>query len=284
MSSSELGALLRACREAVAPEDVGLPRGERRRTPGLRRAELATLAGISVEYLTRLEQGRDRHPSPQILGAIADALRLTADERRMLLMTFKSASGSSRLCDAQPPAYEVRPSVRALLTRLEPTPAVVVNRLFDVLAYSEGYHRLLEPFGIFAHPRPNLIRFAFTSPHARDAYPEWDRIADNLVANLKVATVGSDSHAAELAEALTVTAGATFSDRFSAPRSVPQRSGIDRIHHPEVGELRLEFETLEFPDADSQLLIVYLPADHATSTALGRLTGRQPGRLRALPA
>lgn len=275
---------MRSYREAVAPEEVGIPRGERRRTPGLRRAELATLAGVSVEYLTRLEQGRDRHPSPQILGAIADALRLTADERRLLLMTFKSANGGSRLCDVQPPAYEVRPTVRALLTRLEPTPAVVVNRLFDVLAYTDGYHRLLEPSGLFADARPNLIRFAFTNPHARNAYPEWDLVADNLVANLKAATMSSDSYAAELADALTVTAGASFGDRFSAQRSVPQRSGVDGVRHPEVGELRLEFETLELPGADGQLLIAYVPADHATSTALDRLTGRQPGRLRAVPA
>src|SRR5215470_5991856 len=116
MGETELGAFLRARREAVPPAAVGLPHGTRRRTPGLRRAELATISGISVDYLTRLEQGRDRNPSPQVLGALADALRLSMAERIHLRNLAKAASGADTLCPGRlPPERDVRPTMRALL-------------------------------------------------------------------------------------------------------------------------------------------------------------------------
>ena len=185
MSDNELGAFLRTRREAIAPAEVGLPSGARRRTPGLRRAELATLAGISVEYLARLEQGRDRQPSAQVLAALADALRLSFDERVHLRHAAKATGGDPlRLCPAaQPPAYSVRPTVQALLDRLEPAPAILLNRLSDVLAFTTGYERLAGPVGLLDAPRPSLVRFVFTDARARAAYPEWDRIADEQVAS-----------------------------------------------------------------------------------------------------
>ncbi|MCF6526557.1 helix-turn-helix domain-containing protein, partial [Streptomyces sp. JJ36] len=153
MSDNELGRYLRARREAVTPADVGLPPGTRRRTPGLRRAELATLAGVSVEYLTRLEQGRDRHPSAQVLGALADALRLPSAERVRLRQVAKAVGGHPGPCPAaEPPARAVRPTVRALLERLEPTPAVLLNRLSEVLAHTTGYARLVAPLGVLDVP------------------------------------------------------------------------------------------------------------------------------------
>lgn len=277
--TSELGALLRAYREALAPEDVGLPRGARRRTPGLRRSELATLAEVSVEYLTRLEQGRDKHPSPEILGALADALRLPADERFLLLRASKGASGA---CAVDPPAESLRPPVRALLDRLEPSPAVLLNRVGDVLAATSTYRRLLEPFGLFDDDHPNLLRFVLTEPRAREAFPDWDHVADRQVAALRMESVPGDPHVAELAEAMTVLAGAEFSARFAAPLPIRYRTATERLRHPEAGDLRLDVETLALPDADGQRLVVHLPADQATSDALERLAGRRPGALRAV--
>jgi transcriptional regulator with XRE-family HTH domain len=285
VTANELGMFLRGRREAVAPADVGLPGGTRRRTPGLRRAELATIAGVSVEYLARLEQGRDRHPSVQVLGALADALRLSPGERLHLRRLAKETGGNLLCPGAEPPARSVRATVQALLDRLEPAPAILLNRLSDVLAFTTGYERLAGPIGLLDAEPPNLIRFVFTDPRARDAYPEWDRVADEQVANLKSGSLRADPHVAELADELTVTAGAPFSDRLPAALlSVPLRTGVERLVHPGVGELRLAYETLGLglPDADERRLVVYLPADEATSAALDRLTGRQPGALRAV--
>lgn len=282
MSDNELGNFLRTCREAVTPAEVGLPTGPRRRTPGLRRSEVATLAGVSVEYLARLEQGRDRHPSPQVMGALADALRLSMEERFHLRRLEKETSGDPCCPTASAPAQSVRPTVRALIDRLEPAPAVLLNRLSDVLAYTSGYERIVGPTGLLDGERPNLIRFLFTDERARSAYPEWDRVADEQVASLRSDSMLTDPHAEGFADELTVIAGAPFADRMATVPRLPRRSGVDRMTHPEVGALLLSYETLALPEGDEQRLVVYLPADDASSAALDRLNGRQPGGLRAV--
>ncbi len=280
MSDNELGAFLRTRREAVTPAEVGLPNGSRRRTPGLRRAELATIAGISVDYLARIEQGRDRHPSAQVLAVLGDALRLSADERVHLRRLAKAIDGDCTA--AEPPARSVRPTVQALLDRLEPGPAILLNRLSDLLAFTTGYERIAGPIGLLDAPSPSLVRFVFTDARARAAYPEWDRIADEHVANLRIASGLADPYVAELVEEMTIIAGALFTDRWQAPPTVPERTGVELLAHPEVGELRLAYETLELPNADDQRLIVYLPTDPATSAALDHLTRGRPGALRAV--
>jgi transcriptional regulator with XRE-family HTH domain len=283
MSESELGAFLRSRREAITPAEVGLPTGTRRRTPGLRRAELATLAGVSIDYLTRLEQGRDHHPSPQILGALADALRLFGQERIHLHILAKASGDPGFPCAAvDPPARSVRPTVQALLDRLDPAPAYVANRLGDVIAFTSGYQRLAGPIGLLDGDRPNLVRFVFTDPRARDAYPDWDRVAGERAASLPIATRRLDPHLADLIDELTVSAGAVFAGRLKAA-NLPQRTGAERLAHPVAGELRLSYERLELADPDEQHLVVYLPADDASSAALDHLTGRQPGALRLAP-
>jgi transcriptional regulator with XRE-family HTH domain len=280
VSDNELGTFLRARRETVTPASVGLPAGPRRRTPGLRRAELATLAGISVEYLTRLEQGRDRHPSAQVLAAIGDALRLSAEDRIHLRLLTKATTG--HVCQAAEPASSVRPTIRAMLDRLEPTPAVVVNRLSDILAHTDGYVRVAGPIGLLDGHRPNLARFVFTDERARTAYPSWAAVADAQVAYLKIESYRADPHVTEMVEDLTITAGAAFTDRLGTTTALPPRTGTELVHHPDVGPLRLDYETLDLTDADDQRLIVYLPADAATAAALDTLTGRRPGALRAV--
>lgn len=281
-ADNELGTFLRTRREAVSPAEVGLPAGSRRRTPGLRRSELATLAGVSVEYLTRLEQGRDRNPSAAILGAIADALRLSGEDRFYLRLLGKVTSG--HICTAtDPPASTVRPTVRAVLATLEPAPALVLNRMSDVIAFTDCFALLAGPSGLLDDERPNLARYVFTDARAKTAYADWDSVADQQVANLKIESYWSDPHVAELADELTVLAGAPFTSRWQAsPGALPRRTGVERLVHPEVGELRLAYETLELPDADDQRLVVYVPADEAASAGLDRLTRRQPGALRAV--
>lgn len=275
MTESELGTFLRAHREAVSPAAVGLPNGHRRRTPGLRRAELATLAGLSVDYLTRLEQGRDRSPSTQVLAALAETLGLSRDERIHLHRLAKTTGGGTCPGAAAARARTVRPTVRALLDRLEPAPALVANRPGDLLAWTAGFARLAGPTGLLDAEPPNLVRYVFTDQRAHDAHPDWDAVAAERAAALRAAAALGDRHAALLAEELTVTAGARFRDRFDGSAALPARTGVERWAHQEVGVFRLAYESLELPDPDEQRLVVYLAADEAATAALDRLTDQR---------
>jgi transcriptional regulator with XRE-family HTH domain len=277
MGDNELGAFLRARRESLAPADVGLPDGPRRRTPGLRRAELATLAGVSVEYLTRLEQGRDRRPSAEILAALADALGLSPDERVHLHRLVKVMTGGACLGGGPPPSRAVRPTVKALLDRLEPAPALVADRLGGILACTAGYERLAGPVGLLEARPANLTRFVFTDARARTAFPDWEQVADELAAGLRAAASLGDHQAALLADELAVTAGPRFSGRFEAAAALPRRTGVERWAHPLAGELLLAYESLDVPGTDEHRLIVYLPADDAASAALDLLAGADAG-------
>jgi transcriptional regulator with XRE-family HTH domain len=273
MTESALGAFLRAHREAVPPAAVGLPNGNRRRTPGLRRAELATLAGVSVDYLTRLEQGRDRSPSTQVLAALAETLGLSRDERIHLHRLAKTTGGGT--CDgaATTRAATLRPTVRALLDRLEPAPAFVANRPGDLLAWTAGFARLAGPTGLLEAPEagpPNLVRYVFTDPRAHDAHPDWVAVAAERAAALRAATALGDPDAAMLAEELTITAGARFRDPFEGSAALPAHTGVERWAHPDAGVLRLAYETLELPGPDELQLTVYL-ASAEDAAALDRL-------------
>ncbi|SEG97662.1 Helix-turn-helix domain-containing protein [Saccharopolyspora kobensis] len=279
---NQFGDFLRARREAVQPADVGLPAGTRRRTPGLRRSELAMLAGISVEYLTRLEQGRDRHPSPEVLSALVGALQLSVTDREQLWVIL-GHNKPTALCPsvAEPPVQQVRPGVRAVLDRLEPSPALVINRIGDVLAHTAGYQRLAGPLGVLDGEPPNLPRYLFTDPRARDAHPDWPLLADAQANHLKLGSHEQDPHSMQLVAELSAV-GSEFTDRFRRSPTPALRSGSERWVHPEVGELLLNFEIMDLADLDSQRLAVYVPGDDVTSRALDRLNGRQPGALRAV--
>ncbi|MCP3804182.1 helix-turn-helix transcriptional regulator [Allokutzneria sp. A3M-2-11 16] len=251
MAENALGTFLRARREATAPAEPGP-----RRTPGLRRSELAELASISVEYLTRLERGSDRRPSGQVLGALADALRLAPDERVHLHRLAKIADGA--VCtQSTPPEREVRPTVRALLDQLEL--AFVADAQGDLLAWSDGFGELAAAIGLLDAEYPNLARFVFTDPRAHTAFPEWDRVADTHAAALRAAADLADHHAAALAEELSITAGAEFSRRYAAAGVLPSWTG-DELW----GELRLAYENLALPGTEDQRLVIYLPTQANT--------------------
>ena len=272
---------LRSRREALSPADVGLPVGPRRRTSGLRRAEVATLAGVSVDYLIRLEQGRDTHPSAQVLAALAEALRLSEEDLDHLRNLAAIINGTELCPQARAAATTVRPTVRAMLARLEPAPAFVVNHLGDLLAWTDGYDQLARPLGILDGEHPNLLWFTFTDERARSAHPDWDAIADELVASLHELRFGDPATDA-LAARLSQAAGATFTHRWERLPVGGRRTGVTRLVHPHVGAFRLAFETLELADLDRQRLVVYLPADDASSAGLDRLAGRHPGGLRSV--
>ncbi|MFC9997631.1 helix-turn-helix transcriptional regulator [Nocardia sp. NPDC127526] len=283
MSDNELGLFLRVRREAVSPAQVGLPAGPRRRTPGLRRSELATLAGVSVEYITRLEQGRDRHPSSAVLTALANALGMTPSERVHLHRLTKAATPGFTCNGNLSPTRVVRPAVLAILEQLEPAPAAVINRLSEVVACTDGYRAVMGPTGLFDEGMPaNYARYIFTDPRARVTHPDWEHAADKMVATLKFGPYRSDPVVSHLIDELSLTAGDEFTSRLERIPGLPETNSITRIHHPEAGPLRLAQETLDLSADDDQHLIVKLPADEATAAALDRLIGRKPGSLRAV--
>jgi transcriptional regulator with XRE-family HTH domain len=173
----ELGSFLRARRERTSPADVGLPGSPRRRTPGLRREELATLAGISTTWYTFLEQGRDVRPSRQVLTAIADALRLAEPERAHL-----AAIAADESIPREEPEF-LAPEVAAVPHLLNPDPAYVTGSSYDLLAWNDAAAELFR--GVDADPEPNLARWIFTDPTARDVLPDWADVARGVLARLR---------------------------------------------------------------------------------------------------
>ena len=168
----DLGGFLRARREALQPADVGLRDSGRRRTPGLRREEVAALAGVSIDYLVRLEQGRDTKPSAAVLSALSDALRLTEEEHSHLAM-LATISASPEMCPAasRPAERRVPATVRDILTALAPTPAFVQAPWGDVLAANEPWQALVAPLGLLETDQANLARFTFGDPRAAPPTP-----------------------------------------------------------------------------------------------------------------
>ena len=185
---SELGEFLKSRRARLTPEDVGLTRfGERRRVPGLRREELAQVAGVSITYYTRLEQGRAGNVSDQVLDALARVLALDENER----IHLQNLTGRTRDPRRRSQAEKVRPSLRALLAQIHDVPAVLIGRRHDVLAWNEMGHAMFGfdlPFDApdRASTRPNLVRRLFLSDHARSFYVDWERKARDDVAYLRM--------------------------------------------------------------------------------------------------
>ncbi|GAA3807930.1 helix-turn-helix transcriptional regulator [Streptomyces coacervatus] len=273
-----LGDFIRAKRDSIQPESVGLPTHGRRRSPGLRRLDLAARAGISVEYLTRMEQGRDRNPSVAVVNALADALSLDPEERNHLRYLAKITGGECSVhTQPAPPRRQVRPSVLETLRLLEPGIAVVTNRLGDVLAHTSSYESVMSGAGLLDADAPNLTRYVFTDPRARTFFADWDDVADQQAFDLWLGpTVGSSEwFTAELAP----VAGPDFTGRLNR-HVVPQRGAL-RLNHPSGRELRLAREMLELP-SDAQQLVVFLPADEQTAQAVDQLRSRPRGRLRAI--
>ena len=267
---SPLGDFLRARRDATSPASAGLPAGARRRVPGLRRSELADLAGISVEYLVRLEQGGDRNPSPSVIASLAEALGLDDDDRvrlRHLATIVDDCTGPSRPAGRAAAWPVVRPTVRALLEQLEPGVAYVTDHLGDVLARTRTFEAVVGSSGLLDDERPNLTCFVLTDPRAREVLPAWEQVADERVAALWLVRDGARSIA--FIDELRAEAGAQLTEQIDWHPRAPADAEL-RWRTPE-GELRLQRESLELRAGDEQQLVVLLPADDATRAALARL-------------
>jgi transcriptional regulator with XRE-family HTH domain len=251
MSTRELGELLRARREALDPAAAGFPPGTRRRTPGLRREELAMLAGISPTYLAFLEQGRDVHPSRQVLDALARALGLTEAEREYV---------HTLVHGAEAPELEetLDPEVDALVQRLDPHPTYVTGRRWDVLTANRAAKLLWTDWE--AEPDRNLVLWMFASPKARAVFVEWEAEAAAQLARYRAASarhVDSPSFRALNERLLAVSEEA----RRLWPRHAvaPLGSGSKLLRHPELGVLRLHHTVLQVADDPEQKLVTFRP-------------------------
>ncbi|MFJ5927903.1 helix-turn-helix transcriptional regulator [Kitasatospora sp. NPDC092948] len=264
---AELAAFLRAKRARLQPEDVGLPRGPRRRTPGLRRQEVAQLAAVSVEWYVRLEQGRVGTPGAAVLESLADALRLTPDEARHLRLLARRESPHG----AAGPSRQVRSSLRQLLDGIPLFPAYLTDHRLDVLAHNAAA-RALFGAGFGTGRADNTARTLFLDPTARTSQLDWHRIARETVGHLRSGHArhpGDPRMAAIVAE---LRAHSAEFDTWWTDHTVLERStGSKRVHHPEAGELRLHYDILSTGPAADHLLFTVTPADTATDHALRRL-------------
>ncbi|MEV7616886.1 helix-turn-helix transcriptional regulator [Streptomyces sp. NPDC089799] len=282
-STTALGAFLRSRRDRIRPEDVGLPvHGTRRRVPGLRREELALLAGVSITYYTHLEQGQSSNASDAVLDALARALRLTPDEHGHLRDLARPQRAQRER--APRPEY-VRPATRQLLVAMDGVPAVVLDRRNHVLAWNPLGHALLAGHLAADGPdrpadRPNLTRMLFLDPHTRELYADWRTEARTALAALRLVAGRhpQDRALAELIGSLMLQSP-EFAELWSRQPVRECTVGVKTMHHPVVGPLSLDFETLNLGDGTGHRMLMYSAAPDSPSAAaltLLGVTARQP--------
>jgi len=269
---NDISEFLTTRRARITPTQAGLRNpGTRRRVPGLRREEVATLASISVEYYTQLERGSVRGVSDDVLDAVARALQLDEVERTHLFDLVHTAK--QRPSRRRQPPQQVRPGVQRVLDTMTDAAAFVRNGRLDILTANRLGYALYSD--AYANPeRPvNLARFVFLDPRSREFYLDWDGIADAAVGSLR-AEAGRDPHDRELTELigeLTVHSD-EFGSRWAAHDVHLYATGTQRFHHRLVGDLELTYEAFE-PAADVGLTLIAYTAepDSAAHDALDRL-------------
>ena len=265
-----LGDFLRARRGGIKPTEVGLPAGTGlRRTPGLRREELAALAGVSIDYYIRLEQGRESNPSPAVLDSLADALILDEEERTHLHALARRAA-RHRHRHPEP----VRPGIHQLLETVRPCPAYVLNQVSDVLAANPEGLALFHGLADWPAPRRNTARYTFLHPAARELFANWEHSATTTAANLHAVAAAHPDAAGltELIEELTEHSPefAEFWQRYDIRR---RRGEPKTFRHPRLGTLTLTYEVLQI--SEGQRMSIYQAApggpDHAALHLLAML-------------
>lgn len=260
MTGTPLGDFLRARREALTPSDVGLPEYGHRRVKGLRREEVASLAGMSDEYYKRLEQGRDSFPSPQVVASVARALRLdaAATEHLRLLARPPEARVWHR-SGGQP----VGAQLRQLMDGWTGSPAFVLGPALDILAANTMAAALHEGFALAG----NLAQMVFLDAAGREFYQEWERAAYSCVAEIRAA-YGHDPDDARIAEVVAELSARSpeFARLWARHEVKPKTQESKRLRHPRVGDLHVQFTTLTVNGAAHQQLVVY-QAEPASPTA-----------------
>jgi transcriptional regulator with XRE-family HTH domain len=265
---TRLGEFLQARRAQLSPEAAGVTAYGRRRVPGLRREELAQLAGVSVDYYVRLEQGRAHHPSAEVLDAIASALQLEEVERSHLHEIAGPAQPRRRRVAPE----RVRPGVQQLLDQFDTVPAFVLGRRMDMLAWNRLASALFgDPARLPAEQR-NIARMTFLDPACRALYVDWERVARETVGYLRhcAGRYPDDPALAELIGELSVKSE-QFARWWAGHLVRDKTNGTKRMVHPAVGELTLNYETLMVAGESDQALIAYTAEPGSESATALRL-------------
>lgn len=253
---AELSEFLRSRRARLKPGDVGLPQlGRHRRVPGLRREELAQLAGVSVAYYTRLEQGNGRNVSIEVLDSIARALRLTDAEREHLTHLAKPKQKKHRRMGRP---QQVRPAIQHLIDAMDGVPAYVLGRRLDILAWNRMARALLGDMAALPPQERNMAKLVFLDPNARDLYIDWDVKTTEVVSVLRMyaGCSADDPQLPGLIGELSVKSE-EFRRLWAAHTVTEKGHGVKRLHHPLVGELTLSYESMRLPDEHDVSLITY---------------------------
>ncbi|MFK0159391.1 helix-turn-helix transcriptional regulator [Streptomyces sp. NPDC090499] len=290
---TELGRYLRARRAQVTPAQAGLaPGAGLRRTPGLRREELATLAGVSIDYYARLERGRETRPSPSVVDALARALQLTPDEHEHLRTL---AAHAARTAPDPPaaPSRTVRPGVKLVLESLRPSPAYVAGRTNDLLAWNPAGLRLFAGIEEWPLKQRNLARYAFLHPAAREVFADREHTLRGCVARLR-ALAGTDPDAPDLTALVgeLLLKSPDFARLWERYEVKAHAFGRKTYHHPDVGTFTLGYQGMQLEGTPGHRLVTYyaepgtpshdalvlldLTADHPVPHDSGPSRGRAP--------
>jgi transcriptional regulator with XRE-family HTH domain len=255
MTAAALREFLTSRRAAISPEEVGLPVSRAaRRVPGLRREEVAILAGVSVDYYVKLEQGRATNVSEQVLEAIERALRLDDFERRHLRSLVRPTPRSrSTPAEVRPKA---RPAVRTMIDAIG-VPAIVHGPLLEVLATNAAARALFDDFDAMPVAERNLVRWMFLSPRARVVYLDWEKHAAQMVAILRAVANGPLADPLRRLVSELTEASADFARHWADYRLYEHSHGVKRFFNETVGELKVNYETLPLPADRGQTVIVY---------------------------
>jgi transcriptional regulator with XRE-family HTH domain len=263
----ELGAFLRSRRERITPEQVGLRASRRRRTPGLRREEVAHLAGVGITWYTWLEQGRDIHPSAQVLDAIARTLQFDAHEHSHLF----SLAGQSTTTIVDECAGLCR-TVQPLLDQLEPYPACVLNSRLDLLGYNRVYASFFDDIDEIPIEDRNILWLVFTHPDWRATIVDWDDAVGRMVAEYRAAMA---EHLDDPAWKNLVARLHTASPEFAAFWELHDVQGVEsrtkRAVHPAVGLLNLDYTNLWLGQRNGTRIVAFSPTDERTRKRLETL-------------
>jgi transcriptional regulator with XRE-family HTH domain len=276
-ANDDIREFLTSRRARITPEQAGLPvYGANRRVTGLRRSEVATLAGISVEYMTKLERGAVGNVSDSVLEGLVHALQLDEAERDHLYRLVRTATtpASRRVPRRSPAKKRVRPAVQRILDQM-PMPAYLRNGRFDILASNDLGRALYSPLYDQADvgEHPNSARFLFLDPAASEFFLDYDKTLNDCVAFLR-AEAGRDPYDKELSDLIgeLSTRSEDFRHRWAAHDVRYHRTGRKRLHHPLVGDLELDYEAFELPGDPGQRINVYTaPPDSPGQEALSLL-------------